>query len=90
LETDAELSKEFSATVPTTEVNNSSPRVEKCARTGHLNLHKSIPEHHQRDQRLDLLLTSAETQMVTKLFGVIPLIQRRDGKNVLQDLNADL
>jgi hypothetical protein len=90
LETDAELLRECSAKAKTTEVNNSSPRVEKCARTGILNLHISTPILLQGNQRRDLLLTSAETQVIPKLFGVIPLIQRRDGTGVPQGPNVIL
>jgi hypothetical protein len=88
LETNAELSKECSAMVPTIEVNNNSPRVERCARTGTLKVHTSTPTLLKRNQRLVFLITSAETHLVTELFGAIPLIQRRDGKNVLQEQNA--
>jgi hypothetical protein len=34
------------------------------------------------NQRVDLTKTSAEIQMVKKLFGATPLIQLRDGKTV--------
>jgi len=70
--------------VPTIEVINKRPRLERIAKCGILNLLKSTPEHTRNIQKLAFLLTSAEIQMVTKLFGAIPLIQRRDGKNVLQ------
>jgi hypothetical protein len=83
-ETDAEHWKGCSAMVKTIEVISKRPRLEKNAKCGHLNLLKSTPEHHRNFQKLASLLTSAETQMVTRLFGAIPLIQRRDGKNVLQ------
>jgi hypothetical protein len=88
LETDADLSKECSETAKTTEVNNSSPRVERCARTGTFKPHISTPILLQGDQREDLLITSAEIQVIIELFGVIPLMKRRDGKNVPQGPNV--
>jgi hypothetical protein len=59
--------------------------VERLANFGAFKHHTSIPILTREDQRLDLLLTSAEIQVTTGLFGVILLIKTRDGKNVLQE-----
>jgi hypothetical protein len=77
--------KNFLVKDTTTEVLNRRPRVERHAKIGLNKLLTSIPELLRNIQRLVFLLTSAETQMDTRLFGAILLIQRRDGKNVFQE-----
>jgi hypothetical protein len=61
--------------------------VEKHAKCGLFKHLTSTPEHTRNIQKLVLLLTSAETQMVTRLFGATLLILRRDGN--IADLSAD-
>jgi hypothetical protein len=84
LATNVKLLREFSRMVQTTEVSNKKPNLERTAKCGMNNHHTSTPILHRENQRLDLLLTSVETQVATELFGAIPMIQRRDGKNVFQ------
>jgi hypothetical protein len=48
------------------------------------NHHTSTAELPRNILELDFGLTTAETQMVTRLFGATPLTKRRDGKSADQ------
>ena len=65
------------------EVRNIEHKLERFANNGHHKYHIRMRIHLRIIPMLDWNLTSAEIPLVNLQFGVIPLIQMKDGTTVL-------
>jgi len=67
-----------------TEASRPKLKMEELAKCGTANLHRDINKLEIRFNSLVWRKTTAETQIMEKLSGAIPLIKRRDGNIALQ------
>lgn len=67
-----------------TEENKPKLDLERLVKDGMLNLLTSMVTLLKRNQMLDFMVTTAETQMMKQLFGAILLQNQRDGNSVTQ------